>query len=279
MKTVLVPHDFSPAAENALHYAVGLAGHLSARLVLLNVSLYPIVSPEMSVTAFSFEDMRQDALLALRELSQRVRSAHPTLLVECRSEIGELSGSIRDQAARESADLVLMGITRQENALMKLLVGSNALDAAKGLCCPLMVVPESARYNQVRQLAYASDYDPAAESSAVLQRIRYFSELFGALLHVVHVVPEGHALSPKEAAVDNHIEQALQHTQHRTHVIHDSNVAKGLLDFTVTNWIDILIAEPRKHGLFHSSITKELAYSTPVPLLLLRADQISYSMC
>lgn len=273
MKTILVPHDFSPAAENALHYAVGLASHLSARLVLLNVSLYPIVSPEMSVTAFSFEDMRQDALLALRELSQRLRSAHPGLLVECRSEIGELGGSIREQAVRESADLVLMGITRQENALMKLLVGSNALDAAKGLCCPLMVVPESARYNQVRQLAYASDYDAATESSAVLQRVQYFSDLFGAFLHVLHVVPEGHDLSSKEAAVDDQIEQILQHTHHRTHLIHDNQVAKGLLDFAVANGVDLLIAEPRKHGLFHSSITKELAYSSPVPLMLLRAEQ------
>ncbi|MBN8860049.1 MAG: universal stress protein [Sphingobacteriales bacterium] len=37
MKRLLVPTDFSPCADNAINFAVGMAKVLSAEIMLLNV--------------------------------------------------------------------------------------------------------------------------------------------------------------------------------------------------------------------------------------------------
>lgn len=270
MKTLLVPHDFSPSGENALNYAVELASYLSARLVLLNVSLYPVMSPDMNLVAFSFEEMKQDGLAALRQLSERIRQKNPSLVVDCRSELGDVSGTIEDYAKKEETDLVVMGISRQDSALVKALVGSNAVDVSRHIERPVLIVPEGVKFHKVKNIVFASDYDERVEEGNLLIRVKYFSALFNALLHVLHILPEGHALSQKEAAVDDYIEHQLQGTEHKTWLVNEKKVAPGILKFVAENHIDLIIAQPKKHTIFHSSITKEIAFSSEVPVLMIR---------
>lgn len=269
MKTILVPHDFSPASDNALRYATELAGYLSAKLVLLNISLYPVMSPEMNVVIFSFEEMKQDGLDALRKVSEKIRQENPSLLVECYSELGEVHDTILDYAKKEETDLVVMGITKQGSTLMKALVGSNAVDVAKSVSKPVLIVPEGVSYHKIQNIAYASDYDENIETASTLIRVKYFATLFNAMLHVLHVIPEGHALSQKEAAVDDYIEHQFSNAEHKTYLINENKVATGVVNYVNMNKMDLIIAEPKKHSLFHSSITKEIAFSSQVPVLMI----------
>lgn len=270
MKKILVPHDFSPASENALNYAIELAGYFSAQLVLLNVSLYPILSPEMSIAAYSFEEMKQDGLDALQKLSEKIKLKAPALSeIECYSELGEVTDSITDYAAKQDIDMVVMGINTKESKLVKALVGSNAVDVSKKISKPLLIVPENVHYRKIQNVAYASDYDENLQNSSVLIKVKYFSTLFNAFLHVVHVIPEGHALSQKEAAADDFIEHTLQSAEHKTYLVNEDKVSTGIINLVKENKMDLIIAEPKNNSIFHGSVTKEIAFDSPVPVLMI----------
>lgn len=274
MKTLLVPHDFSPSAENALNYAIELASYLSAKLVLLNVSLFPVMSPDMNLMVFSFDEMKEDGLTALRRLSEQIREKNPSLVVDCRSELGDVGSTIEDYAKKEETDLIVMGISRQDSTLVKTLVGSNAVDVSRHVDKPVLIVPEGVKFHKVQNVVFASDYDEKVETGTLLIRVKYFSSLFNAMLHVLHVMPEGHGLSQKEAAVDDYIEHQLQGTEHRTWLVNEKRVAPGILKFVGEHHIDLIIAEPKKHSIFHSSITKEIAFSSDVPVLMLHGGEV-----
>lgn len=270
MKKILVPHDFSPASENALNYAIELAGYFFADLALLNVSLYPIMSPEMSITAYSFEEMKQDGLEALQKLSENIKSRVPSISkIECYSELGEVTDSIMEYSAKPDIDMVVMGITPQESKLVKVLVGSNAVDVSKKINKPLLIIPEHVHYRKIQNVAYASDYDDTVQTGSILIKVKYFSTLFNAFLHVIHVIPEGHALSQKETAIDDFIEQSLKSAEHKTYTINEDKVSVGIVNLVEENKMDLIIAEPRHNSIFHSSVTKEIAFNSRVPVLMI----------
>lgn len=269
MKKILVPYDFSAASENALNYAIELAGYFSADLKLLHVSVYPIISPEMNIASFSFEEMKQDGLEALKKVAQKITASFNTLNVECYSDLGEVSETINDYAKKLNAYLTVMGISDQDSSFIKALVGSNAVDVSKKISSPLLVVPQQCRYHKVQNVAYASDYDERIEEGAALIRVKYAVTLFNSLLHVLHVIPENHALTPKEAAVDDYIEHQLKNATHKTYLINDKKVSNAIIKFVNTNKIDLLMVEPKNNSIFHSSVSKEILFRSPVPVLVI----------
>ena len=68
MKTLIVPTDFSPAAENAAIYATDLGIAIQADLLLLNVVQIPVTVVEVALTENEYEEMLQEAIKSLAEL-------------------------------------------------------------------------------------------------------------------------------------------------------------------------------------------------------------------
>ena len=57
MKTILVPIDYSDNSFNALHYAVNIAEHFKAKVVLYHVFEVPVTTTEMPVIIMSPEEL------------------------------------------------------------------------------------------------------------------------------------------------------------------------------------------------------------------------------
>jgi universal stress protein A len=139
---ILVAYDFSPAARNALAWALDLQRSTGARPVhvLHIVSPVPSVAlPEM--TAFPAPSEKEIAALAQQlERDVRGRSADAT------SEVVRapwIASAILEIARRIEADLIVMG-THGRKGLSRLMLGSAAEYVVRHAECPVVTLHSAA---------------------------------------------------------------------------------------------------------------------------------------
>lgn len=276
MTKLLVPTDFSETSENATNYAIEMANVLSAEIVLLHVNQIPVSVPEFGITAFDMSEMKTESLITLKELAEKIQKSHPHVSkVEYYVEIGNAADVILEYAKNKNFEFVVMGNNGHGSNFMKNIIGSTSVSVSKKIEVPLIIVPPHVRYKKIENLAYASVYDEGIEINTAISKVRDLNLLFNSTLSVLHVIPENHSLNEKESFVDNFLESKLAKTEHRTFLITENKVSVGILDFVKCHQIDMIIVEPKKHSLFHTlfypSITNELAFKSPVPVLTIHS--------
>jgi nucleotide-binding universal stress UspA family protein len=135
-KHILVPIDFSPAAEQALDYACELAGKLGA-VVHMVTALGP--AGELPLSEKMVEELAIEHRKGLDELAgrRRDRVAFGASIVEA----ADPRDLILAAAQRVDADLIVMG-THGRRGMSRLLLGSVAEDVLRRAPCPVLVVRE-----------------------------------------------------------------------------------------------------------------------------------------
>ena len=275
MKKILIPYDFSVDAENTLNYGVSLAKEISADLILLNVTPYPIVTPEIGLPAFSYLDIMNDGLKELHKLADRIRKETPSIQsVECFSEMGDITESIVECCKKNLVEFVVMGIHQHDTKLMKVLIGSNAVETSHKTKCSVIVIPPNTIYKRPVTIAFACDPAISAQDAS-LEKAKSISGLLNAELQLLHVIPEGHHFQAKEISQNKHSEHESQSLPHKLFIITEKKVSEGLLGMLDNKLIDIIIIEPKEHtlfyNLFHESVSKEVAFLSPVPVILMHS--------
>lgn len=137
---IVVPHDFSPAADAALEAAIGLAKALGSELHLLHVYHRPveILSPyEVPLPQSVVEEIRSAAKTRLERALEPVRAAG----LEATPHVveGVPAEAIAETARSLPADLVVMG-TRGLSGLKHVLLGSVAERTLRSAPCPVLTV-------------------------------------------------------------------------------------------------------------------------------------------
>jgi nucleotide-binding universal stress UspA family protein len=276
MKKILIPYDFSKPSENALEYALGFAKNFGSELLLLHVNQYPVVSPEVGLSAYVYFDAKEDSIEELKKIAEKVKAREPSITkIECYSEMGDTANEILAYAKDHAVDVTIMGISGHGNDLMKSLIGSVAVAVSKQSEGPIIIVPPNVKYSKPRSIAYACNYDDGAENKSVLKHAKQIAAGFGADLHILHVLPEHHHFAHTEVLVDNYTEHKLESSAHRTFFLTEKKASEGLLDVIKSNLADLVILEPKKHNffynLFHESVTKEVAFKSTVPVMTLHS--------
>jgi nucleotide-binding universal stress UspA family protein len=137
-KTLLVATDFSECAEQALDYAVALAGKLDAKIHLLNVIGIPSMGiPEVgvAVTNTLIESTVRTHHTELDKLAARRASAN----IEVVLRTGDARDVIVDLARELGADLIVMG-THGRRGVRRALIGSIAESVVRTAPCPVLTI-------------------------------------------------------------------------------------------------------------------------------------------
>jgi nucleotide-binding universal stress UspA family protein len=142
MNTILVPTDFSEAAEQALQAAIELARIWTSSIELLHVSDDPtfVAMPPGGILPFPVdldESMSKDND-QLTKAAERVRR----LGIECTTSTssGRTHVEIVDHAIKVSAGLITMG-THEHHGVSSTFLGSVAEKVLRHAPCPVLVVP------------------------------------------------------------------------------------------------------------------------------------------
>jgi len=135
----LVPIDLSEYANQALDYAVNLAGKLDARLMLVHViQSIPLVGVDMGVTLpYTYvQDLKAEIMQSMESALKRVTAAG------LEGEIVVVHGvpfhEIIETAKTRQVDLIIMG-THGRTGLQYVLLGSVAEKVVRLAPCPVLV--------------------------------------------------------------------------------------------------------------------------------------------
>lgn len=276
MNTILVPVDFSETSDNALLYAINLANQLSSNIVLLHVNAIPIYNNEYNIVAYTVNDSVSESYSALKEKADLLKKDNVLIgEVECYSEVGDFKNVMLNYISNKNIDLVVMGITGHDTTVGKVLFGSNAVSLSRESNIPVFIIPNGYEYKKINSIAYGCEYDTHIAEQTGLIQIKNIASMFGAGLSVLHVIPDNHLINEVESATDLFVEQKLEATSHKTFILSEDKASTALLDFIKTHDVDVIVLEQKKHSFLHNliypSTTKEIAFSSPIPVLTIHS--------
>jgi nucleotide-binding universal stress UspA family protein len=266
MKKILFPTDFSPVSKNAFDYAIKLAKDIDAKVDVINIYSLPI-SDNGSMLPEYIDSMLEEKEKHIEvELKEFIKGNHNGNLGKTTAQYGIfVYQDLIDKAREENYDLIVMG-TKGERNLFEKIMGSVTTHTMMNAPCPVLAIPEKAKYNGIESIAYATDFVPKDEK-AIDQLIK-FSETLEAKVHFVHVETEPAIGDMRETIeIDRY---PFENTDFA--LLNRKTVMDGLDSYIESKKVDILaMFIPRRklwERLFHRSFTKQMTFHSHTPLLV-----------
>jgi len=272
MKTILVPTDFSPNANNAFKYALEIARETKAKIILMHTFEMPVLYsgiPMIEVLT-DFDSLRESALNNLKKYYQKVSKLAKGIRVEFLIDQGLASSRINEAALQKKVDLVVMGTTGT-GAVERVLIGSNALRVIRNAPCMVLAVPAKAKYDGLKKLVYTTDmsFDNLSHARTMVP----FAKLFNAEILFLNVNTSLFTDTNKESLekMTVRIKSHVRYPKISGYVCDSPNVANGIHFFLKKHKADCLAMYTHHKGvldkIFRISVTKSVAVHTTIPLL------------
>lgn len=269
MKRILFPTDFSEAADLALDFAIDIAKKANLEITLLNAYDLPYAQNVMSTSLIDI--MRDNSEKSLKQLKTKVEG----LGVKCdyKSMMGNPIRVVKEVSKKDPNCIVVMG-TKGASGLEEVLIGSNAASVLQSTDVPVLAIPASTQFHDIKKIVYCTDFR-SNKNDRALRRLADLARLFDAEVMILHVQQPGQAdlASDQRTKFDHH----LTNVKHSFHIISDVKVEEAILNFTREKEADMLALLTRKYGiirgLFHYSLTNKVAYHSTVPILALHESE------
>ena len=272
MKTIIVPTDFSTTSKNAALYAVKFAASIDAEVVFFyeydNIAVGSDSSP-VSDSAEASTIIAETALANLRAEVGQAGGNGVNIILSAASGNSFLD-SLEHEIKVRRADLVIMGITEDSNALDQFLTGSNTLKLVNRQLCPVLIVPSTATYTAMKDVLFAADYKQGTLATA-FTRIQELLDLHRPFVHIVNVdemdVQAQEGFEQQKRLLDIFFEQF----NHEFYFLRQPDFTKGINVYVADKQIDMVIVISKDHNfpasLFQVNHTKQLAYNSTIPVL------------
>jgi nucleotide-binding universal stress UspA family protein len=276
MINILVPTDFSPLSKAAIKYAVRIANQLNGVVTLLHV--ITISQPVRVSMHDKMRDLEDDMIRrAEKDLEKLAYSAMDDLTTDRPIQYSVVRGStfsneLQKESQRLKTHLIVMG-TKGASGIKKTVVGSNTTSVIGRSALPILAVPEKAKYRGFKDIVYACDLrNPIIE----LKRLSGYASRFDSTIHIVHVAPPGADVE----SIDQKLDGAIKSSKVKNAVsvvLVDHDIEGAIEQYIGVNKADLLAMFTHKvtfyEKLFDRSMTRKIAFHSPVPLLAFRKDK------
>jgi len=269
MKTVFIATDISVAAENATKYGVEMASALGLKIVLFNAYQVPLSIPE-SFTIVRPEEVKNTAENYLKEaaMAYKKSSLQP---IEILAVEGYPTDSIVRHAQKYDDAVIVTGM-KGEGTTIRKIFGSTVLSLVRKSKMPMLVVPEKADYKPIQNIALAAEVDPKLNLSCI-NPLMQICEKFKPKVYVVRVLKTHSDVIDELIYRSERLSKKLENFKLEYKFPMTDNVTFALEEFIATHNVDMLGVIPQHHNLlervFIKSETKELAFYTRIPMLLM----------
>lgn len=210
LKNILFATDYSPAANAALPYVIGIARRYGSKVYAVHVrtpEVYGTALPESwPILAEAAEKLGQEEAAGLKKRLGDI--PHEVVIGE-----GDVWGVVSRAIKEKDIDLLVLG-TRGRTGLGKVLLGSVAEVIFRQSPCPVLTVgprasQDAERLLEMKEILYPTDFTPeclAAAPYAISLAQEHQARL--TLLHVIEKPAVGELVHP-----ENYVES----TQRRLH--------------------------------------------------------------
>ncbi|UOE49807.1 universal stress protein [Mucilaginibacter sp. SMC90] len=273
MITLIVATDFSPLAENAVNYAAGLAKQFQARLIIFNAFTLSVPASNALLSAADFEDMLLDNQTRLRKKAEWI-TANYGIEANYESAYAMITDELENLAGKYDAGLVVLGM--EPESVSQDVFGNTTTAVIKSLKCPVLAVPEGARFGGFKKVLFACDATHELPAG-VLPRIKEMALLSAAEVEVFFVDQQAGERDPDEAvlASGEEIVEGLEGVACTYKKVRSASVIKGIREEIAGINADLLIMVPKTYSfwssLTHRSKTRMMASGLNIPLLAIPA--------
>jgi len=266
MRKLLVPVDDTDNSANAARYAADMALAIDGEIHLLHVVRIPAIPADAPV-GYLFEQLEKEGQALLRRLADelRVRTRGQMTILTLQViggveyQIGELSRQLRPFA-------VVMGAPR--GSVLGAIGGSPAVDAARHLPYPVLVIPAGVVFRRIRRIVLAAEAEDVGTGIPVtVAFLRELRDLFGARFDVVNVAGRGD--ESKKIFELYRWKEAWGEMYPELHFITAENIPEGVDKYIGEQEADWLILFPKKHRWmeFHRSRSAGMVAHSRVPVM------------
>ena len=292
---ILVPTDFSDAADAALADAKALSRLFGASLHVLHVFEDPYATGTFAPEVYAPlpPDVREGLLRDIEaRLAERITDADRQQC-QAATEIvtGPTAKKIVDYAVAHGVDLIAMG-THGRTGLAHLLLGSVAERVLRTAPCPVLTRRDT-MHPTITRVLVPTDF--SAASDAALDYARVVASRFNATVHLLHVVENSTIIGGMEpSAADTPgvrsamLEDARSRLSLRAHpagvpAVADSEVIFGVPEITIVEYArarDASLIVMGTHGrtgvahLLMGSVAEKVVRTAPCPVLTVREARV-----
>ena len=254
---IIVPVDFTPISLNAAYFASRmLAGQYDITLILYHV----------------YEDAKSEGIVKqeLRDLKERLMD-EKVVKIECMAEnSSDFIESLERKIRHFDADLLVMAIS-EKSRLEQVINGSNSLRMIERNLCPVLVIPQDAKYQEIKNVALASDFKDV-ENSIPIVPVKKILNIFRPNLHIVNINSEIYvSLNSEYLEQRRIILEMFREFRPEFYFITTFDFHETLRQFISDKSIDLVLTFPRKHSFINNLIkgnnTKKLVYESSIPVL------------
>ncbi len=277
MMNILLPTDFSENSRNTIRYALDFFVDIPVNFYFLHSSgkdvhlkeEEPIFLNGNTAVKMVFQDARKkldEEIEASKIYSKTIaHNFHPifenTLLVE----------SIRKQLEEKQIDYILMG-TKGASKKNRNEIGSNTSEVITKVKCPLLVIPENAKVNSIKNIAFITDYN-CLYRNRIISSLLEILNLQKAALRMLHIRSQNSSLSATQTDNKGFLHYFFKDTKHSFHFLENKNVESGIQDFVEIWEIDMFAIVAKNLNLIQRLLFKPtvhpLNYQSKVPFLIL----------
>jgi nucleotide-binding universal stress UspA family protein len=270
MKTILVPHDFSPNADRALAAAKQIASKMGAALLIMYV-YQPYAGeylvPESIVTGPFYPELENEYRTKLQERASLAREqgyqADPIW------ETGNVETAVLRQAREKTANLIVLGRTGMGKVMDKFF-GSAATGIALQAPCPVLIIPPGQEAIRFEQIVYATQLE--FDEKDILSEITALADQLNGKLRLVKVNSDQQLnLQPDNQYIEEIVQEVGIDRDDIT-ILDGDHVMKDLQNYCDRIKAGLLIVSNKRRNflanLLNPSMTKKLTVDTHVPLLV-----------
>ena len=275
---ILLPTDFSPNSWNAILYAIEFYKSVECNFYILNVCIidsFMAGDGGEATTADQIDDLyikpskqRLATLLSKINDTDNVNENHHFYTI---TEYGFFLESIRKHVVEQKIDILVMG-TKGASGLKKYIVGSNTGDVITKVKCTTMVVPECAKYNDIKEIAFPSDFNLAYDLKT-LKPLTSILKTYKANLNIVHIQRREAELNTEQLTNLDIFKTYFEDYKPSFQNLECKKVEDAIQSFVEYKAIDMIAMVAKNLNyfqsiLFHSRVEK-ISYHTDIPFLVL----------
>ena len=272
----LVPTDFSDYARDALIYAIEMGRVFGGSITLVNVfppaSISPYVYDELirSVTG----EIKTRTINKLKnewsKESKRIQKSDKQITTDFKALEGGIVDNIVTTAQKSRADLIVMG-TKGGGNITRFLFGTTATKVIDNAPCPVLAIPELAKYKKIRRILFASSCNKH-EVESIIDAIE-LARAYDARIDIIYVSDD--SKEKTQSDLERMIKLVGSKTDHKKihfEAIYGDDVVEAIDVYTQLKNVSLLALASRKRSLFKRlfdrSLAEEMSFHSKIPLLV-----------
>lgn len=281
MKKLLVAIDFSPASKSAFEFAARLSIQLKLSLTAIHVAA-PIKNISETVDTSLVAKMEEKENAQLAAQLRRFTTIYPESGAEaltasprpkCLVRRGDAAKEILQTALKEEMAMIVIG-TKAKHTIWQQVFGSLTTALISESPISILIIPEKNKVETVKNIAYATAVN--LEEEEVLPSLFHFAEGLGATIHPFYVNSlKSERFKFKEEGMNTN--WRLEDSPGVVTMIREKSVIDGIAYFLEKYPNEILSLYVPKRAffeqIFHRSLSKQIAYSTRIPLLICKKSE------